>query len=49
MRVFTDKEKKELIEARRQEMEHILPNNFTICLGERIPSKEITFHERRKS
>lgn len=33
--------KKELIEARQQEMESILPNFYTVFMGVKIPSKQI--------
>lgn len=33
--------KKELIEAREQEMQSILPNHYTVFMGVKIPSKEI--------
>lgn len=33
--------KKELIEARQQEMESILPNRHTVFMDVKIPSKEI--------
>ena len=38
---MTKKEREELIEARKQEMESILPNHFTKFMGEVIPSKKI--------
>ena len=44
--VYTPKEVKELKEARRQEMSFMLPNQFTFCFGERIPSKTITIKEK---
>ena len=41
--------KKELIEAREQEMQSILPNHYTVFMGVKIPSKEIkAFSWRRK-
>ena len=45
--IFTPKEVAELKEARRQEMSFMLPNQFTLCFGERIPSKTITFKENK--
>jgi hypothetical protein len=39
--------KKELIEAREQEMESILPNFYTVFMGVKIHSKKIkSFSER---
>lgn len=35
--------KKDMIEARKQEMSFMLPNLFTICEGERVNSKTIKF------
>ena len=35
--------KKEMIEAKEQEMSFMLPNLFTICEGERVKSKTIKF------
>lgn len=35
--------KKEMVEAREQEMSFMLPNLFTICEGERVKSKTIKF------
>ena len=45
---FTEKERKELIEARKQEMEHILPNHFTFCLGKKVFSRSIESGTRRE-
>jgi len=35
-----------LIEQRKQEMSHMLPNQFTFCLGQKIRSKSIIIKER---
>ena len=48
-KVFTADDVKELKEARRQEMSFMLPNQFTFCFGERIPSKTITFKENKRN
>lgn len=45
---LSKKERDELIEQRKQEMSHMLPNQFTFCLGQKIKSKSITIKERTK-
>lgn len=37
--------KKEMVEAREQEMSFMLPNLFTICEGKRVNSKTIKFNK----
>ena len=38
----------EQIEARKQEMESILPNFYTVCCGVKVYSKRISIKERRQ-
>ena len=46
--VLEEEYKNSLIDARRQEMEFILPNHFTIFRGVVIPSKNIRTYGGKK-
>lgn len=44
---LTKEDAEKLIEQRKLEMSFMLPNQFTICLGQKIYSKPITIKERK--